>query len=119
MLVAKNHSKTRSRCLVHEFSFIDIFNSIYHGYKAALLKKNPFWPLSFYMDVASYCYYEKVRRTIRTAIVLYFHSFSAAELIIWRVRTKFWLKNFHTMRVIFEIAMIKIFNICQITTIFL
>ena len=56
------------------------FNSINHGYKAALLKKNPFWLLSFYMDVASYCYYEKVRRTIRTAILLYFHSFAAAEL---------------------------------------
>ena len=56
------------------------FNSINHGYKVVLLKKNPFWLLSFYMDVASYCYYEKVRRTIRTAIVLYFHSFSAVEL---------------------------------------
>ena len=36
------------------------------------------------MAVASYCYYEKVRRTKRTAIVSYllkyFYSFSAAEL---------------------------------------
>ena len=36
------------------------------------------------MAVASYCYYEKVRRTMRTAIVSYllkyFYSFSAAEL---------------------------------------
>ena len=36
------------------------------------------------MAVASYCYYEKVRRTIGTAIVSYllkyFYSFSAAEL---------------------------------------
>ena len=36
------------------------------------------------MAVASYCYYEKVRRTIVTAIVSYllkyFYSFSAAEL---------------------------------------
>ena len=36
------------------------------------------------MAVASYCYYEKVRRMIGTAIVSYFlkylHSFSAAEL---------------------------------------
>ena len=35
------------------------------------------------MAVASYCYYEKVRRTIGTAIVSYllkyFHFFSAAE----------------------------------------
>ena len=36
------------------------------------------------MAVATYCYYEKVRRTMRTAIVSYllkyFYSFSAAEL---------------------------------------
>ena len=36
------------------------------------------------MAVASYCYYEKVRRKIGTAIVShvlkYFYSFSAAEL---------------------------------------
>ena len=36
------------------------------------------------MAVASYCYYEKVRRMMRTAIVpyllKYFHSFSAVEL---------------------------------------
>ena len=36
------------------------------------------------MAVASYCYYEKVRRTIGTAIVSYllkyFYFFSAAEL---------------------------------------
>ena len=36
------------------------------------------------MAVASCCYYEKVRRTMRTAIVSYllkcFYSFSAAEL---------------------------------------
>ena len=37
------------------------FNDI--GYKAALLKKNSQWLLSIYMDVASYCYYEKGRRT--------------------------------------------------------
>ena len=36
------------------------------------------------MAVASYCYYEKVRRTMRTAIVsyllMYFYSFSVAEM---------------------------------------
>ena len=40
--------------------------------------------IPFYMAVASYCYYEKVRRTMHTAIVSYllkyFYSFSAAEL---------------------------------------
>ena len=46
------------------------FNDINHGCKAALLKKKPLWLLSFYMDVASYYYYEKVRRTMR-ALQLY------------------------------------------------
>ena len=36
------------------------------------------------MAVVSYCYYEKVRRTMRTAVIShllkYFYSFSAAEL---------------------------------------
>ena len=59
MLVTKNHRKIRSRCLVHEFSFTDIFNNINHGHQAALLKKNSLWLFSFYMDVASYCYYKR------------------------------------------------------------
>ena len=44
------------------------FNDINHGYRLAILKKNPLWLLSFYMAVTS-CYYEKLRRTMRTAIV--------------------------------------------------
>ena len=56
------------------------FNNINHGYKAALLKKNSLRLLWFYMDVASYCYYEKAYRTMHTAIVSYFYSSSAAEL---------------------------------------
>ena len=70
-LVAKNHQKIRSSCLVHEFSFTDIFNDINDGYRAATLKKTSLWLLPFYMVVATYCYYEKVRRTMRTAIVSY------------------------------------------------
>ena len=69
VLVAKNHQKIRSRCLVHEFSFTDIFNDINHGYRAAILKKNYLWLLQFYMFVATYCYCEKVDRKMRTAIV--------------------------------------------------
>ena len=37
------------------------FNDINHGYRAAILKKNSLWLLPFYMAVATYCYYEKVR----------------------------------------------------------
>ena len=84
MLVVKNHHKIRSRCLIREFPFRDIFNDINHGYKASLLKKNSLCLHSFYMDMASYCHYEQARRTMNTAIVSYlfnhFYSFSAAEL---------------------------------------
>ena len=90
VLVAKNHQKIRSRCLVHEFSFTYIFfNSIY----------------------------EKVRRTMRTAIVSYllkyFYSFSAAELNNIEINNnKLLLRDFYAMRVIIEIAMMKILNNC-------
>ena len=57
------------------------FNNINHDYKAALFKKNYLWLISFCMDVASYCCYEKMHTTMRTATASYFHSFSAAELI--------------------------------------
>ena len=60
------------------------FNDVNHGYRASLLRQRSLWLLLFYMAVDSYCYYEKVRRTMLTAIVLYLHkcfySFSAAEL---------------------------------------
>ena len=46
------------------------FNDINHGYKAAILKKSCLRLLPSYMVVAAYSYYEKVRRTMRTAIVL-------------------------------------------------
>ena len=44
-------------------------NDINHGYKAALLKKRSMWLLPSYLAVTTYCYYEKLRRTMRTAIV--------------------------------------------------
>ena len=71
VLVAKNHQKIQTRCLVHEFSFRDIFNDITHRYRAAILKKNPLFLLPFYIVLATYCCLEKVRRTMHTAIVSY------------------------------------------------
>ena len=68
-LLAKNHQKFRSGFLVHEFSFTDIFNNINHGCRAAILKKNSLWLLPFFMAVATYCYYEKIHRTMCNAIV--------------------------------------------------
>ena len=47
------------------------FNDINHGYRATILKKKSLWLLPIYMAVAAYCYYEKVSRTMRTAIVPY------------------------------------------------
>ena len=47
------------------------FNDINQGYRAGILKKSSLWLLSPYMAVATYCYYEKVRRTTRTATVSY------------------------------------------------
>ena len=47
------------------------FNDMNHCYRAAISKKSSSWLLPFYMAVATYCYYEKVRRTMRTATVSY------------------------------------------------
>ena len=47
------------------------FNDINHGCRVAILKKSALWLLPFYTDVSTYCYYKKVRRTMRTAIVSY------------------------------------------------
>ena len=42
---------------------------INHGPRAAILKKNSWWLLPFYMSVVTYFYYEKVRRRMRAATV--------------------------------------------------
>ena len=44
-------------------------NDIIHGYRVALLKKKFLWVLPFYITEATYCYYGKVLRTMRTAVV--------------------------------------------------
>ena len=53
------------------FSSQIFFNDINHGYRATILKKNSLWLLSFFMAMATYSYYEKVRKTMCTAIVSY------------------------------------------------
>ena len=45
------------------------FNDINHGYRAAILQKNYLWLFPLNIVVATYFYYERVRRTMRTAIV--------------------------------------------------
>ena len=116
VLVAKNHQKIRSRCLVYEFFFTDIFSDINRGYRAALLKKNYLWLLPFHMAVASHCYYEKMHGTMQTAgvsyLLKYFYSFSAAQLNNIESENEVLFRNFHAKRVIMEIAMMKILNNC-------
>ena len=66
------------------------------------------------MDVASCCYFEKVRRTKRTAVVSYllkyFDSFSVGELNNIESDNKVLLRNVNMKRVIMETSMIKILN---------
>ena len=50
------------------------FSDNNHGYWAAILKTNSLWLLPFFMAVATYCYHEKVRRTMCTAILSYLLS---------------------------------------------
>ena len=45
------------------------FNDINYGYRAAIFKKHYLCLLPFYMVVATYFYYEKIHRTMGTAIV--------------------------------------------------
>ena len=103
MLAAKNHQKIQSRCLVQEFSFTDISNDISHDYKAALLKKNSLRLLSFYMDVSFYCYYEKVRRTMRTAVVSYLLKITVSQYIALFVVSgsiKSWVKIYFSQSIV-------------------
>ena len=73
------------------------FNDINHGYRAAILKKNPLWLLAFYMSVATYFYHEKVRRTMRTAIVLYLLSIvTRKKNIAWKFARGYCLYNCKT-----------------------
>ena len=48
------------------------FNNINHGYTTVVLKKKLFVAASFYMAAATYCHYEHMCKTMRSAIVSYF-----------------------------------------------
>ena len=63
-----------------------------------------FFLIPFYMTVASYCYYENVRRTMRTTIASYFLNCFYSWIIL-SVKTKFLLRNFHMKGVTMKIAM--------------
>ena len=62
------------------------FNDINHGYRAAMLKKTSLWLLPFYMSVATYCYYEEVRKTMYAVIV----SHLLKAMTLQRLLTLLW-----------------------------
>ena len=84
-------------------------NDVNHRDKAALMRKNYLWLLPIDMDVASYCYYEKGCRANARSLNISI-LFQLQRCIILRVRTKFFRRNFHVKRVVFEIAMMNIFG---------
>ena len=65
------------------------FNDINHGYRAAVLKKNYLWLFPLNMVVATYLYYERVRRTMRTAIVSNLLNQRTAHLFLKVPNVKF------------------------------
>ena len=94
-----------------EFSFTDIFQR--YWLQSSFIKEKFLWLLSIYMDVASYCCYEKGSWTNARSLSI-FILFQLQNWIILRVRRKFLLRNFHAKRVIFEMifAMGNTFNKC-------
>ena len=65
------------------FPSLLFFKNIHHGYREAILKKNCQWLLPFYIAMATYCCYGKVRRTMRTAIVLYLLKFKIYPVLFY------------------------------------
>ena len=116
VLVAKNQQNIQLRCFVHEFCFTDIFNGINHGYRASLLKKvlcgcvRFIW-LWLLIAIMKRCSKRCAPQLYRTSLSI-FIIFQLQSWIILRVRTKFLFRNFHTKRVVMEIAMMKIFDNC-------
>ena len=95
VLVAKNHQKIRSRCLVHEFFVADIFLT-------------PFYCLISTMKMCA----ERCALQLYCTSLSIFVLFQLQSWIISRVRTKFLIRNFHAKRVVMKIAMMKILNNC-------
>ena len=58
------------------------FNDVNHGYRAAILKKKSLRLLPLYMVVATYFYYERVRRMMRTAIVSNFLNALSTHMLL-------------------------------------
>ena len=111
VLVAKNDQKIRSRCLVHEFFFTGIVLKI-----LIMVTEQLYWRktlcgcfrfiwLWLLIAIMKRCAEPCALQLYRTSLSTLF-LFQLQSWITLRVRTKFLLRNFHTKKVIMEIAMI-------------
>ena len=113
MLVANNHQKIRSRCLAHEFSFTYIFLTILIMITKQLYSRKII--CGWFRFVWMWLLIAVMKRcTQRCALQLHriFILFQLRSWLTLSVWTRFLLRNIHTKRMIFEIAMMNIFNSC-------
>ena len=80
VLIAKNHQKIRSRCLVHELSFLTMLITVTEQLHR---RKNYLWLLPFYMAMATYCYYEKCSLNASGVIAISLHIEAASMTVIY------------------------------------
>ena len=73
-----------SRCFVQKFSFIDIFNNINDGYRAAILKKY-LWLLPFFIVVVTHCQYENVSPLL-TAVLYYLLQLATCWVVLFSLK---------------------------------
>ena len=71
------------------------------------MKKNSLWLLPFYMAVATYCYYEKVRRMMHNAIVLHLLKQMLHRLPIAFAQVKAGNLSENLLNEIFQIILLK------------
>ena len=71
------------------------------------MKKNYLWLLPFYMAVGTYCYYEKVCRMMRSAIVLYLLKQMLHRLPIAFAQVKTGNLSENLLNEIFQIILLK------------
>ena len=108
MLAANNHQNIRSRCLIHEFSLTILIIDTKQLYSRKII-------CGWFRFIWIWLLIAITKRcTQRCALQLHriFILFQLRSWIIFRVWTRSLLRNIHTKRVIFEIAMMNIFNSC-------
>ena len=89
------------------FASYIFFNDINHDYRAAILKKNYLWLLSFFMAVATHCCYEKVRRNMRNVIVSYLNNSTYFYFLVFNRLVN---KNYNHLILLFKIIINAFFG---------